>query len=146
VEVRWIGGCSCCSQFHYISERCTAEHCGFKQVSPELKLAQTRGLNWGRTLLCLALRGIHLWLHTSQKKAISFWFSFAFLCLEVLGFEFSNLSLLGKCSTTWAMSPVFFALVIFHIGSWHFSSWVGLRLWPSASTSQVVGTEHVTSF
>jgi hypothetical protein len=41
------------------------------------------------------------------------------------GFELRALPLLGRCSTTWAMLPALFALVIFQIGS-HIFTWAVL--------------------
>jgi hypothetical protein len=57
--------------------------------------------------------------------------SYFCVCLcDNTGVWIHGLTLLGRCSTTWATPPVFFALVIFEIRS-HIYAWAGLDHDPS---------------
>jgi ABC-type uncharacterized transport system permease subunit len=53
-----------------------------------------------------------------KKFPLKLNFFFLFLSfLTIVGFEFRALHMLGRHSTTWAMPPVLFALVILWMGS-----------------------------
>jgi hypothetical protein len=61
---------------------------------------------------------------------------------EWCGFELRALSLLGRCSTTWAMSPVLSASVIFWAGT-HICALVSLDHSPANSASYIAGMMDV---
>jgi hypothetical protein len=59
---------------------------------------------------------------------------FAFLFLVGLWFEFRTSDLQSMHSTTWALLPVHFPLVILKMGSLKLFAWAGLKLWSSRCT------------
>jgi hypothetical protein len=52
-------------------------------------------------------------LFQKKKNTVTFYFMNFFFFFTLLGFELKTLSLLGRCSTTWAIPLALFTLVIF---------------------------------
>jgi hypothetical protein len=56
---------------------------------------------------------------------------------EVLGFKLSASYLLGRCSTTWGITPDLYALVIFQTRSYNFLIQASLRPHPPTYASHI---------
>jgi hypothetical protein len=67
---------------------------------------------------------------------------FSLVFLAILWFELKAWHLLGRCSTTWAMTPALFGLVIFHIGSCIYTQ-SSLDYYPSIYDSCIAGMSAV---